>query len=374
MFLRDFHVIRPPFEAKQRTLLDWMLHAHGRARMHLEGWKEEGSQLQVFKEDLSEKLLKIGLGENKIHRRAFQFDDCYHQNWQEMKIFNVDSSPEGYHLKDRMALYDQTTSGVFEAFYPENVDLPKHLIHATCTGYIAPSPGQRLVSKKGGGTTTTITNAYHMGCYGAIPSIRMAMGHFAVEQEASDIVHTELCSLHFNPTLHSLEQLVVQSLFADGSIKYRLSGRADGPCLKILAIKENLIPDSTSKMSWLPQNWGFAMTISKEIPVLIRRHLPGYLDELARKAGPFDCKRARFAIHPGGPKIIEQISQSLGLEEWQIQHSKKILQTCGNMSSATLPHIWNEMLQDNELQSGEPIVSLAFGPGLTICGGLFEKR
>jgi predicted naringenin-chalcone synthase len=33
-----------------------------------------------------------------------------------------------------------------------------------------------------------------------------------------DIVHTELCSLHLQPLRHEAEQLVIQSLFADGCI------------------------------------------------------------------------------------------------------------------------------------------------------------
>ena len=39
------------------------------------------------------------------------------------------------------------------------------------------------------------------------------------------------------------------------------------------------------------------------------------------------------------------------------------------MSSATLPHVWKEIL-DSDYEG--PVISLAFGPGLTIFGGLFE--
>ncbi|MEK7339940.1 MAG: 3-oxoacyl-[acyl-carrier-protein] synthase III C-terminal domain-containing protein, partial [Verrucomicrobiota bacterium] len=64
----------------------------------------------------------------------------------------------------------------------------------------------------------------------------------------------------------------------------------------------------------------------------------------------------------------------LGLSFAQVAHSKFILQQFGNMSSATLPHVWKEILEDPKVVSGSLIISLAFGPGLTICGSIMEKR
>ncbi|NGX37081.1 MAG: Alpha-pyrone synthesis polyketide synthase-like Pks18 [Chlamydiae bacterium] len=365
MFLKDFHIIRPDFEEKQEALLDWILNAHVQVE------PEEDAE---FAEKLRENLFKLGLGENKIKTRGFQLDDCSHRNWDEMKIYNLNSAKEGYQLDKRMAFFDEAASSVFEKMYPEDKALPPHLVHVTCTGYVAPSPAQKLVSLREAGAQTTVTHAYHMGCYAAIPAIRMAMGHYAVEDESTDIVHTEICSLHMNPSLHTIEQLVVQSLFADGFIKYTLGDADPSPSLKILGVLEEVIPNSISKMTWTPHQWGFQMSISKDIPVLIRRNLEGYLKRLGKKAGYEDLKNARYAIHPGGPKIIEQIAAQLELGPEQIQYSKEILQSCGNMSSATLPHVWEKMVRDPEVKPGELIVSLAFGPGLSISGALFEKR
>jgi len=43
------------------------------------------------------------------------------------------------------------------------------------------------------------------------------------------------------------------------------------------------------------------------------------------------------------------------------------------MSSATLPHVWKAILDDDAVPSGTLIVSLAFGPGLTIAGAILRK-
>ncbi len=362
--LNNFKVIRPKYEQKQEALLEWIVQAHS----HIE------SHCVVFEKNLRESLQKIGLGENKIQKRGFQINDCNHLNWSEMDVYNIEASPEGYHLGERMACYNEAASEIFEKMYPEECSLPPHLIHVTCTGYVAPSPAQKLVSLRGKGTQTLVTHAYHMGCYGSIPAVRMAFGHHHATGESTDIVHTELCSLHMNPSMHSKEQLVIQSLFADGFIKYSLDEGDEG--LAILAISEEIIEDSTGNMTWDCHNWGFQMSISREVPVRIRKALDGYLERLAKKSGRDlqELRKAHFAIHPGGPKIIEQIAEKLQLSDEQISHSRGVLFDCGNMSSATLPHVWDRIVNDDDVPRGSLVVSIAFGPGLSISGALLEKR
>jgi predicted naringenin-chalcone synthase len=63
----------------------------------------------------------------------------------------------------------------------------------------------------------------------------------------------------------------------------------------------------------------------------------------------------------------------LHLDDTQITHSRAVLFERGNMSSATLPHVWERISQDDQIKPGTLIVSLAFGPGLTMAGTLFEK-
>ncbi|HSX12156.1 MAG TPA: 3-oxoacyl-[acyl-carrier-protein] synthase III C-terminal domain-containing protein, partial [Rhabdochlamydiaceae bacterium] len=164
--------------------------------------------------------------------------------------------------------------------------------------------------------------------------------------------------------------------FADGFIKYTVNKEPrHSPYLKVLALHESIVSESTASMTWNTKESGFHLTIAKEVPVLIARGIENYLMLLAKKANVTieKLKNAHFAIHPGGPKIIELVAKQLGLTAEQISHSKEILLSYGNMSSATLPHVWEKLLNDKSVQSEELIVSLAFGPGLTISGALFMK-
>ncbi len=103
-----------------------------------------------------------------------------------------------------------------------------------------------------------------MGCLGSLPAIRMGMGFSAMGKKQIDIVHTELCSVHFNPSLHEPDQLVVQSLFGDGLIKYTLSQKQSGPAFRIKALHEEVIENSEEEMKWGCESWGLKMTLTKK--------------------------------------------------------------------------------------------------------------
>ncbi len=146
--------------------------------------------------------------------------------------------------------------------------------------------------------------------------------------------------------------------------------------LRVLALDERIHPDSRDSMSWVVSDWGMQMTLSQEVPQLVAHHLRRFVSDLYAKAGMTAEHQARtvFAVHPGGPKIIDGVRDVLELTEAQVQTSREVLLGHGNMSSATAPHSWMRIVADPHVAPGTPVVSLAFGPGLTVCGALFEKQ
>jgi predicted naringenin-chalcone synthase len=227
-----------------------------------------------------------------------------------------------------------------------------------------------------------------MGCYAALPAILIAAGHLRVpaalrarnEEQRVDIVHTELCTLHLDPGQHSAEQCVVQSLFADGFVRYSLrepdaSERVRG--LELLAVSERILPDSAESMTWSVGDFGMRMTLMRDVPQRIAGALRPFVTELLAKGGVGGSEALRdavVAVHPGGPKIIDRVGEVLELMPAQVQASRDVLFECGNMSSATLPHVWQRVLDDEGVRPGTLVVSLAFGPGLSVCGSLFRKH
>jgi predicted naringenin-chalcone synthase len=358
--LHSFSSILPLFSAEQQDLNNWVVNLHHES---------------LFNEDVGDRerwkrlLTRFCVSKEQISQRFFECADMIEEK-REIYTLTRDQK-SGASIWERTNFYAKVAKKIFENFYPPEKRYPGHLIHVTCTGYQSPSAPQLVFSTRE--NHPQITHAYHMGCYASLPAVRMAMSISDAQQLEVDIVHNELCSLHLNPANHTPEQLVVQSLFADGHIKYTVSEGARGRHFEILTIHERLIPNSLGDMSWTPTPSGMKMTLSRDVPEKIQARLINFLEELSLSSGIdlITLKKSIFAIHPGGPKIIDQIQKRLELDESQVQYSRKILKNRGNMSSATLPHIWMEILESD--YKGY-VVSLAFGPGLTMFGAVFEAK
>lgn len=132
---------------------------------------------------------------------------------------DITIAEKGEGILARAEFFSQRGREIVSSFYSDTALAPGHLIHVTCTGYVSPSAVQHLVTDRSW-RGTGVTHAYHMGCYAALPAVRIAEGLVASRNRHVDIIHTEMCALHMDRTQHSPEQLVVQSLFADGHIKY----------------------------------------------------------------------------------------------------------------------------------------------------------
>ena len=144
--------------------------------------------------------------------------------------------------------------------------------------------------------------------------------------------------------------------------------------LQVLINHEEILSHSTDAMSWDLDDHGFQMELSGKVPSIIAENIEIFILGMNSKIG-LDFNEVKnnaiFAIHPGGPKIIQFIKDILVLNELSIKNSEEVLKKYGNMSSATLPHIWESVLKSNP-KKGTFVYSLAFGPGLTISGSIMS--
>ncbi len=381
--LGAFSARAPPYRTDQRRALDWLAEVHAESQATVDS--SSRAERAVFAERMRRVVDRCACDPTRIGARGHVVADVGATDWGGLSIYDVTRHPRGKGAGARSRLFADAVNAYFEAEYAAEETPPGDLVHVTCTGYVSPSGAQRLVQSKSWGRSTRVTHAYHMGCYAAFPAIRMGVGSLcAPEALASsgacrrvDIVHTEIRSLHLDPSNHSVEQLVVQSLFGDGFIRYSILEGNRGPGLRLLALDERLVPDSSEAMSWTLSDWGMQMTLAREVPERIAAVLREFVADLYRKAGIPPGERLAetiFAVHPGGPKIIDGVRDVLELSEAQVQASREVLYAHGNMSSATLPHVWMGLLADEKTRPGTPVLSLAFGPGLTLCGALFEKQ
>lgn len=376
-YLNRFQVEKPKNVVAQSDLLAWIIKCHQLA----ESKKSQSDQMDLA---LIEKLFeRYAVKPNQISQRYLESDDILSLDFEKNKIYQITvQQNNGSNILERALFFSDRAYDIFKKFYnvTQEDTRPDHILHVTCTGYVSPSAPQKIVTEPLWHQSTSITHAYHMGCYAALPAIRLAQSLVVANAEkqpnfTADIVHNEMCGLHMNSLAHNPEQIIVQTLFADGHIKYTASinKQPERKNLKLIALTEKVVPDSQIDMSWTPAPWGMQMNLSREVPAKIKSELKMFTQELFKKANLSfeEGLKSVFAIHPGGPKIIDSVQEILELKDDQIVESRKILFERGNMSSATLPHVWNEILEKN-YSPGTKVVSYAFGPGLTLFGSVFE--
>jgi predicted naringenin-chalcone synthase len=339
----SFNHVLPKNIYQQSDITNWM------AEYNL----EKGESASLHKK----RFERFSVSPDKIAKRGLEFLDI------------SSLKKRDYDQEKNTKEFSKRADEVFDLIYKNVKKAPDHLIHVSCTGYESPSAPQIQINKKEWQGKTNVTQAYHMGCYAAAPAIRTGCGMIAMGDKQVDIVHNEMSSLHQNPEMKTPEQILIHSLFADGHIKYSISPVGTlNKGYRLLKIKEQIIPNSLDQMQWSPTSWGHKMALGKEVPSLIAKHINTFIEELAPS---IDLKDTIFAIHPGGPKIIDLVAEKLNLSEEQVQQSREVLRDHGNMSSATLPHVWERVFNEN-YSSGKKMISLAFGPGLTVFGLLFE--
>ena len=170
-----------------------------------------------------------------------------------------------------------------------------------------------------------------------------------------------------------IEVVVQQCLFADGAARLDVTAqKPSGRSFALLDHHEALVPDTLDEMTWGLADGAFAMTLSRRVPDHIREGVGDVVSGFLARHGLTVDDVDLAAIHPGGPRVIEATAEALGFSDEQTRHSRAVLAQRGNMSSTTLPHIWAGIAADAEVADGDLVLSLAFGPGLTIAANLLR--
>jgi predicted naringenin-chalcone synthase len=121
-------------------------------------------------------------------------------------------------------------------------------------------------------------------------------------------------------------------------------------------------------MGWTVGDHGFEMTLSRRVPNLIASRLKPWLESWLAEGGLALGDVRSWAVHPGGPKIVSAVEESLGLSAEALAPSRAVFAEYGNMSSPTVLFILRKLRAEN---APRPCVALGFGPGLVAEAALF---
>jgi len=240
----------------------------------------------------------------------------------------------------------------------------------SCTGYATPGTDVLVADAVGMRADIDRLHVGHMGCYAAIPAVVAAADAAVARGRTGVVLCVEVASVHLQPPTDDLQQVVAHALFADAAAAVVVA--PDRPGLEVVDTAVHTDVASAGHMRWDVTERGFKMGLSPQVPAILAGHVRPAVEDLLGRHGLDVADVAAWAVHPGGPRILDVVGERLGLDDDHLVVSRQVLATIGNASSATVLVILERVLATQSLRPGDPVVLIAFGPGLTLYSALLR--
>lgn len=239
----------------------------------------------------------------------------------------------------------------------------------SCTGYGTPGVDIRVAADLGMAPAVQRLVVGHMGCYAALPGLGAVSDYVVARGRPAVLLCLELTSLHVQPPTGEMGQVVSHALFGDAAAAVVVEpAPAGGPgIVEVVALTD---PGTADHMTWEVTDRGFRMDLSPEVPAVLARHVAPLVTDLLHRHGRQVSDVDGWAVHPGGPRILDTVEQQLDLPADALGASRRVLAERGNCSSATVLLVLERLRAAGRPRAGRPGVLMAFGPGLTLYAAL----
>jgi alkylresorcinol/alkylpyrone synthase len=250
------------------------------------------------------------------------------------------------------------------------------LFVVSVTGIASPSLDARLINRMRLRSNIKRTPIFGVGCAGGAVALSRAADYTrAYPDHTAALLSVEICSLTIQRDDISMASLIAAGLFADGAAAAVVRGAnaADCPSIdphtsarkgpRILGCASVFYPDTEDIMGWDISEKGFKIVLSPRLPELIRNNLANDIDIFL---ADYELRRSdigNWVIHTGGPKVLNAIQDTLGLEAGELDHSWDCLRRFGNLSSTSVLLVLEEVLMNHVPAPETYGVLLAMGPG-----------
>ena len=239
------------------------------------------------------------------------------------------------------------------------------IFFVSVTGICSPSIDALLVNRMGLTANIKRMPIFGLGCVAGAAGIARAADYVrAYPEQAAALVSVELCSLTIQKENLTVANLISSGLFADGSAAVVVTGRdlkANGP--EIVATRSVFYPHTEEMMGWQVSEKGFNIVLSPEVPVLIREHLGHDVDAFLADHGHKRSDIGSWVLHTGGPKVLEATAAALDLHNGQLDASWDCLKKVGNLSSASVLVVLEDVMRNRRPKPGTIGILAAMGPG-----------
>ena len=191
------------------------------------------------------------------------------------------------------------------------------------------------------------------------------------------VVCIELCSVNA-VFADDINDVVTHSLFGDGCAALVIGASQVHEKLEPgkVVIRSNfsqLLDGAEDGIVLGVNHDGVTCELSENLPDYIYAGVDPVVIDVLKDNGLQKADIDLWAIHPGGPRIIEESVRSLGIPAELTAPSWDVLARFGNMLSVSLIFVLEMMVRQaestKEISTG---VAFAFAPGVTVEGMLFD--
>ncbi|MFJ9977604.1 type III polyketide synthase [Streptomyces cyaneofuscatus] len=267
-------------------------------------------------------------------------------------------------IRSAVDLGGQAVRGALRAagLRPTDVDL---LMFTSVTGLAAPSVDARLVARLGLRSDVKRLPVFGLGCVaGAAGVARVHDYLLGRPDDVAVLLSVELCSLTFQRQDVTPANLVATALFGDGAAAVvALGGRRAVARPEIVATRSRMYPETEHVMGWSIGSTGFSVVLDPAVPDVVRQYLADDVREFLDEHGLKPKDIAHWVCHPGGPKVLEAVTEVLDLREGALDVTWRSLADVGNLSSASVLHVLRDTIEHRRPEPGTPGMLLAMGPG-----------
>ena len=134
----------------------------------------------------------------------------------------------------------------------------------------------------------------------------------------------------------------------------------------MIATQSVLYPDSERALGWRLADDGFRIELTTELSAVVERELATSVSAFLAGHGLTVDDIGTWICHPGGPKVLDSARDSLKLPESAMAVSRRSLAEVGNLSSASVLYILEQVAAVSSPPSaGSFGLMIGLGPGVS---------